>query len=334
MVEHPTEERQKPIGVIDAISMGYRLLSEYWYIVLVPIVVDLFFWLGPQVPLRDIFRMWMDALPQEVRQSMVELVGFSGNVEGMSGSPNVLTLLVEIPGAPASLAAALGGLPSPPGWVRPHYVPTTLMAAMGLMVGLLFLGTPLAGLYMALAAKAVPTVRTRMFSLPRLWLWTTGNLLALLALGLLLLVGITVVLGIGITLVALVLPAVVVGMLTLVGLLSVWISFMAMFFLYFTPASIASHGAGVVRALGESVIVVLRNMWSTLGLIIVIMIISQGFALIWARMFSGYVGGLISILGNAVLTSGLTVATVVFFHDRYMFWEREQRHLREQLAGQ
>ncbi len=331
MLNHTVAEQKKPIGVIDAISAGYRLLGEYWYIVLVPILVDVFFWLGPQVPFRDVIQVWMNALPVEVRQSVMGMLGLSA-LKNLPDGPNMLTLLVQIPGAPASLAAALGGLPAPPGWTRPHYVPSTLPGLLGLMVGLLILGTPVAGLYMSLAAKSVPTVRTRNFPLIRLWLWVTLNALALVLVGLFLLVGLTFTLGIGMAIIQFFVPSLITGVVALVGLLFGWVSLMAMFFLYFTPASMAAHGAHVARALGESMVVVLRNLWSTLGLILVTMLINQGFALIWARVFTGYVGGVISILGNAFLTSGLTIATVVFFHDRYMFWEGEQQRLSKQPA--
>jgi len=334
VLNHTTTAQRKPIGVIDAISAGYRLLGGYWYIVLVPILVDVFFWLGPQVPFRDVFQVWVNALPPDARESVFRIMGISSaSLEGVPNSPNVLTLLVEIPGAPASLAAALGGLPAPPGWTRPHYVPSSLVGLIGFMVGLMLLGTPLAGLYMSLAAKAVPAVRERTPSLARLWVWVSVNLLVLVLVGLFLLAGGTLLLGAGAALLAVLIPPAVPAILAFIAFVTAWISLMVMFFLYFTPASIAAHGVSVVRAVGESMVVVLRNMGSTLGLILVIMLINQGFALIWARLFAGFVGGAVSILGNAFLTSGLTVATVIFFHDRYLAWEEKRQHVYEQLAG-
>jgi hypothetical protein len=50
-VQHPLAARREaqPAGVIDTISAGYAALNRQLWVLLLPVLVDLFLWLGPQV---------------------------------------------------------------------------------------------------------------------------------------------------------------------------------------------------------------------------------------------------------------------------------------------
>ena len=54
---------RKPLGIIDALSNGYALVVRRPWVLLFPIVFNLFLWLGPQINARPIFDQadWLSA---------------------------------------------------------------------------------------------------------------------------------------------------------------------------------------------------------------------------------------------------------------------------------
>lgn len=313
-------ERQ-PLGVIDAISLGYRLVLRHWGIVLVPLLMDIFFWLGPQVTPWAAMRTLMAQSLPELRTALEQSLGLTQAdlIDPPTGA-NVLTLLVRVPGSPSTLAATLGSLPAPPGWTQAVYSPESPWVVVGLMVALLFLGTPIAGLYLTLAARIIVLPEHRQHGLLSTWAWTTVHLFLLVLLALVAFIGVTVGISLLLLLGLFVSQGVAVALLGVSMFILSWLMVVALVLFYFAPASIVLHRANVFQALMRSAVIVARNLWSSLGLIAVTFIISEGFALIWLRLFSSTAGAALSLVGNAYLTTGLTLAALLFFQDRYYFW--------------
>lgn len=347
MAESVGETQDKPIGVIDALSAGYRALSGYWYLALIPFLLDIFFWLGPQISPWAAVQNLLQMADPEVRQVIEMTTGVDAlNLSNMPDGPNLLTALVQGPGSPGSLAASLGSLPKPPWWEPVRVAPSSLWGIFGLIVALLFLGTPVAGLYMALAARAVSneetggtpqaraplpfrenrspvgevelngvtTLRERFWET---WAWATLNLAALVLIGILLfgasIVGLSMMAAVGL----LFGQGVAVGILGFGSFLMSWIMVMSLLFFYFTPASIVLQHAHALKALARSALFVFRNLWGSVGLVLISMLISEGFALIWRRLFFTAPGVVVSMAGNAYLTTGLTLSALIFFQDRF-----------------
>ncbi len=350
--------QEKPIGVIDALSTGYRLLFRRMYVAVVPFLVDLFFWLGPRVTPWEAFRTLLRQADPELRIMIERATGLDVLAAGpLANGPNVLTGLVQGPGAPGSLAAALGTLPPPPGWTPHTIAPSSPWALIGLVVVLLVVGTPLAAFYLTLAFHALvregvvgvlnpstlpqtPTVEewsqqrpgedvrkallqahyvtgeSAPFPFWRIWAWTTANLLVFIVLILLFMVMAIVGLSLAAVASMFVSPALAVGMISVGTVFISWLMLLGMLFFYFTPASIVAYQANVFRSMVSSARLVFRYLWSSIGLVLISMVITEGFALIWRSLFSSVPGMLISIGGNAILTSGLTLGAFIFLVDR------------------
>jgi len=67
----------------------------------------------------------------------------------------------------------------------------------------------------------------------------------------------------------------------------------------------------------NSIKIVRRNMWSTLGLIVLVNLISAGLGLIWQRMAVASWGAPVGILCNSFVGSGLAASVLIFYRDRY-----------------
>jgi hypothetical protein len=106
---------------------------------------------------------------------------------------------------------------------------------------------------------------------------------------------------------------------TLVVLTGTWILVGLFLFLYFVAAAIASDGVGLGQAVRRSLVVVMQNFWSTVGLIVLTGLILLGFQFIFQRLAEiGPVAIIASILANAILLTGLTAARLIFYRDRLL----------------
>jgi hypothetical protein len=108
--------------------------------------------------------------------------------------------------------------------------------------------------------------------------------------------------------------------------LATWLSFYGTFIL----ASMVVNDARVLRAIWNSIGVVLRNFWPTLWLFILINLIGGGMTILWQQISRGAWTGL-AIVGNAYVGTSLIAASLLFYQDRYGRW---QEALAEPLARQ
>lgn len=307
------------MGLIDTMTAGFRLVWRRPWLVLLPVLVDVGLWLGPQLSVGPL----VDAMAEIMRASGIPTDATQGLMMSpevlveMAASFNLLWLLsnsltwfnVLLPGLvePARLGMASAPVDVPLG-ALPVAVP--LLAAAGLGLGSAFLTSivvQLEGL-----SRMAPSFMRR-------WLHTWGWVMLY---GLLLLVMFmlgTFVLSLGISLALVLVPGLANVFSTLAVLTGTWILVGLFLFLYFVAAAIASDGVGLGQAVKRSLAVVMQNFWSTVGLILLTGLILAGFQFIFQRLAQiGPVAIFGSILANAVLLTGLTAARLIFYRDRLL----------------
>ena len=54
--DNRASDRPKLPGVIDTLGSGYRILNRHLYLLLLPILLDLFYWLGPRLSIDPVAR--------------------------------------------------------------------------------------------------------------------------------------------------------------------------------------------------------------------------------------------------------------------------------------
>ena len=62
-------------GVIDTLSAGYKLLNRHPYLLALPVVLDLFYWLGPRLSVAPVARQAAQALEQIAESPAVNVAG-------------------------------------------------------------------------------------------------------------------------------------------------------------------------------------------------------------------------------------------------------------------
>ncbi len=304
---------KKPLGVFESLSSGFELIWLNPWILLVPIALDVFLWLGPQVRARPIFQKMIALLtwltpanaPDETLQN-IELL--KSMLQTAGDTLNVLSLLAT-------------GMPSVIGWQSPtvtipriEWVISEPLVLLGVSLALLIGAVLVAGVYFELTARPIRHEAVASSFVAR-WLRACVDLIVL---ALLVIVGIS----------ALMLP-----MTILAGTLSIasetlasflllggmMLVFWALLYLVFAVPAIFISRANAPQALVNSVSIFRFDFWSAIGLIFLVYLLRSGFAIIWQFFDTTMWGVLFIVIANAFFSSALLAAQMIFYHDR-MYW--------------
>jgi len=324
------------LQLIDTLSAGFRLVGRRTWLVLLPVLIDLWLLFGPRFSIQpvvnDMLRLWStDMLPPDLvpraepLRQMLTQAGPSFNLWWLLD--NSLTWLQSV--APRLSPVLDSGLQVTRdlSWL-PLLLWAPLIAVIGLGLGSAFLATIASQMPAASAAatdssqdestEADEAEKTPRFFWLRRALRTWGMVLVY---GLILLVLITILLfvvSLALAPIMIMSPQLASALAALVALVVIWAGLWLYLVLYFVVAALVLDGGGLVDSLRRSFYVVTRNFWSSLGLVIITAVILTGFGLIWQRVaVLSPVGIAVAIGGNALLLTGLTAARLVFYRDRY-----------------
>lgn len=317
-MEKTTEQR--PLGLIDTLSGGFRVLQRRPWLLLPPLLLDLWFWLGPRwsiQPLTDsLLRLWSaDNLPADLMQVAEP---YREVLTAAGGQVNLWWL---IDNNSAWLRMVLPGLANPTHFGTPPAAMTASAPALILWaIVMLLLGVVLGSLFLVGVARGVAG-DTAQSSPASFWLGRTARTIAvailfsLFSFGLLVLG--SVLLSLVLTPVFLVSPQLGSAFTSFAALLAGWLVVVVYILLYFMLAAVVSDGVGLWAAMQRSFRLVSRNFWPTLGLLVLVTLIFWGFDLIWQRLaLVSPLGVVAAIIGNAILVTGLTAARLIFYQQR------------------
>lgn len=299
----PAPEAQRPRGVVEALADGLSAVLAEPLLMVVPLLLDLYYWLGWRVRL-DGLAAWIAerSLPGDV--SLARPAGHLATWDVLS--------------VPAMLVGALLSGGGSFDVYRFEAKPSLVVhsAALGILV---FAGAVVAAA-LVLAVFSVPlvnamlprpqSVRAMVDEIGAAWIRLIG-LLAVAA-------------GFA----ALLLLPVVVGWYAFrnssvdagdvaIGIGSL-IAFMLLTALWFAPEAVLVLGAGPFRAVGLSLGLLRRFFWQSVGFIGAAMLIDAGMTAATQAMSSKAPGLLLGAIINAFFVAGSAAASIRFFADRAM----------------
>ncbi|NOX62107.1 MAG: hypothetical protein GXP42_09215 [Chloroflexi bacterium] len=326
-MEQPANVASKPLGVIDAVRLGIDIVNRNLWLLALPVLVDLLLWQGPRLSISPLVRRGVDMMlsqPDAPADLARDMTAYAEQLRALGDNFNLLILLAgTILPFPSFFARSDAALEI--GGAGPVIVLSWEQAALFTLI-LLPLGLLIASIWLALLARSVDNGLTRWRLVLRRagWIWLNGGLylLALIVFSLAL-SGLFVLLMSVIMLVAGAAGLGVVNFLFAIFLgFSLWLSVGLIIALSFVVAAIALDGVNVARAVWRSLNVVGRNFSSTVGLLLLLFIITEGFARIWLRLSVSDWGVALGIVGSAYLGSALTAALFQFYRARYQSWQR------------
>jgi len=312
----------QPSGVIETLSAGYTAVNRQLWVLMLPILLDVFLWLGPHVsysplvgPVVTQAAEWTRQValgprrgpgnnPQFVgslddgRQWLIARADEENGLNVLAWGPIALPSLATLPSASDELAFVSS-------WFEG-------LALLGASAGL---GLLLGGWFYAGLAGASSGTRGGPLAAGRGTPRAVVDVLGLVGvlLGTAFLLGLPVLLLIGFT--ALVSPPVAVlgGALAGAGVL-----FAAVHLFFAVPAIFVSN-AGPLSAIQRSVGVVRRHVRPSVALIVLTWLILAGMAQVWDVLDNNLqspFGVALGILGNAYIASGLIAAGMIFYTQR------------------
>jgi hypothetical protein len=340
------DEATRPLGVIGCVAAGFEMLGQNLWPLALPVLVDLFFWLGPRLslaPLLDRVVTILKAQPAPDPEVTRQVVQTTQLLEKFGEQFNLFSLLSMLPllNVPSLLASHAPGVVSPLGEARVLLVASApalmawgvVLVPIGLLLGFMYLSSMARRVRAAWSAQerqasASPPTAFRLGEADEPALagvegagqdapatsWV-GRLIRffLFASGLL-------VAGIVLVPIWSLLVGVTVAIAEIFGLvlqaLSIGLaSYIVLHFLFVVHGVLLGR-RGLLRAMWESVVLIHTHLPSVVGLVLVVVVIYRGLGYVWSLPSGDSWSLLIGILGNSCIVTALITATFVFYRER------------------
>jgi hypothetical protein len=299
------KDQNETPGVIDTIAEGLSLALVRPLLFLLPMLLDLYFWIGPKVTLTALTEPISTWIRDSDASSSVDVADQLDRL-GRSDATWLLatfvpSLLSEAPRSDVYELRARSLLNSGSWWLDvPLLIALVLAAGLVLMMYLV----PIADA--AIARRRSPGQIVSAVGIA--WMRFMGLLVLLLAIAMLLLgplaiaSAILLVLGMNIT-----------PLLTLVAALMVMFGYLI---LWFAPDAIVVSQVGPVTAIKYSYAIIRGYFWQSVGLAAASLLITIGLGEIWQRLADQPPGLLLGVIANAFFATGLAVASMTFYANR------------------
>jgi hypothetical protein len=118
----------------------------------------------------------------------------------------------------------------------------------------------------------------------------------------------------------------------LVGGFTLWALLWFLTSVYFASEGVVFEGQPVWRSTLQSLLMVRGQVLSTFGLVLTINVVLLGFRAVWGLIGKTPVGGVVAILGNGFLTTGMLLAIFVYFGEARRRWQAREAQVFNSLT--
>ncbi len=306
-------EEQKLLGIIEVLGGGFGLVVRRPWVLLIPIALDLFVWLGPQInakPLFDQISATMRAAapvdaPAETLQTYET---FQSGLQALGDGANVFGAL-----SVGLIPTVFSIYPPTPSWTRQVWLVVPNEPSLVLvLLPLGCVGLFLASVYLETLARALRGDPAGVATFVPRVLRAYVTLLTFVFFAVMMLIGLVLAVAFGVALVSDLSSGLASSILFGGMLVMLW----ATVYLAFAIPSIFVSGARAAQAVFNSIRIFRHNFWHAIGFIFLAYIIQMGFAVIWQQLEETTWGIVFDVVANAFLGSGLIAAGMLFYHDR------------------
>ena len=306
-----SKEELAPIpGVLATIAAGFDVTTKHFWLTLIPVLLDSFFWLGPRLS----FRLLVERLAAFLQQNAVAAGVNVDVLLELAPRTNLFTSLsLPLLGVPALM---VGATPEKTPLATPVIELDSVWLVLLLFVLFSLVGLLFTAVYFSLTAHAIQGHDGRTFSTPaflrlvgRIWLQLAGLVISFMVAAVVIYTPLIIV-G---TLVSLLSPGLASIIILMGPLLLIWL----LIYLSFTPQGMVLNGRSLWRAMIESLQLIRRYMLPALTLLLLLILIGQ--ALDWTLLLAddgSWLTG-VSIWGHAFVNTALVAATFIFYRDRH-----------------
>jgi hypothetical protein len=334
MARPPLKLPHPPHGVIASLAGGFEAVNARLELILLPLALDLFLWLGPRLSILPLVERVSNFIVSELgagasaeQQAVLEM--FSRRMHEYGQSFNLFSFLSTAPLGVPSLFAARGSTVGPAGQPPVWYVDSVPLylvfwaafALLGLFLGAVYFG------------GIAQQVRDRKLDLRLLLRQVWGNWARLTALAVLMAAFLLVV-GTPMLLISAVLWVFSPLAGSLAWLLAFTLLLWALFYCGFALHAMLLARRGLLGALWDSVRMVQFNLPHAASLFLLVVVINVGLALVWNIPEDDSWLMLLGVGGHALISTALAAATFVFYQDRYRWWLEMRENLQARAEAE
>ncbi len=288
--------------VIDTLSEGFGAANRRIWIIVIPILFDVFLWLGPKATLGPHLAQMVQAdlpAPYSGYEQLVQQIVAGFNIFSLAATYLIPSLVAKLDSTPLVSVTSDLAVNSP-------------LAFVALTAGTVLVGLWLGCLYMGLVAQVVrdghTDLRVLVVAVWRYW----RRLIAFLLLVMLILAAVAMPFGLAYVLLSSVSPDAGQFLALLVEIAVIW----SIVYLYFTLQALLLSDAGPVQAIRLSVAVIASNFWAAITLIGLTFLITIGLPIAWQLIATHPAGLAVAIIGNAYIGTGVAAAGFLFYQER------------------
>jgi len=318
------ETEEKPLGIIESLQQGFNFLNRHLWLLLLPVFLDFFLWLGPRLSIAALINNFVETLPVPPDMPPELAASFDTTLESLKNlgaGYNLFALLAELLTGMPSLFARLDfqAVASAPSKIieLSSWQSAALWGAILIPLGVLIGSFWLTHVVFTLRHERILSQR---FVSRWGWVWLNVNLylialfVAFMFFSLFFgLVGSLLVVAFG---------SIGAGLMMVLWILFVGFTIWISIGLYFVVYTIALDGVNLASAVWRSLNVVGRNALSTMGFLILMLLLIEGFTRIWMKLSGHAWGVILGIIGNAYLEAAIVAAALYFYQSRYHHWQK------------
>ncbi len=299
--------RQLP-GIIPTISAGFDLTTHHLWLIVLPFVLDVFYWIGPRLSIRSIVEETAAMLIDDPFFS--ELVDPLGMVEVAAQTNLFTTLSIPLIGIPALMN---GAVPTQAPLSPLVMEVENILPWFVWLIGLSVMGLLLTSIYLSLVGLLLEEEQAgARQSVLRFLIHVTRSAVRLFILGIVFFI-ILIFLWLPMLPVAVILGSISTSLSAVVMLFGVVI---VALYLSLAVPGIVLGDRGAIKAVKESVRMVHRNMMSTMNILLILILISSGTNLLWRMADDGSWLTLVSLAGHAFINTALIATFFIFYRNR------------------
>jgi hypothetical protein len=324
------ENEKKPLGVIDALSNGFILVAQHPWVLLIPLLLDLFLWLQPPITAKPVFDQLLALTNDPVAQAQItpEMKdAFDAMQTTLQATGDQFDVLAVSAWAAVGMPSLEGSDLTPTDTPHaPWFVIDNGPGLLGWSILFALGGVLVSTVYLQVMAQSVRRDKFNLGIFASQVLRSYGSLLALALMLAAAFFALMIPVAIGASLLSMLSQGLASFLIILMTLVMVW----AGLYLAFALPAIFVSGANPLQAILNSVMVFRASVGSAVGLVLLTYVIQMGFSIIWQQLLSGPGGMVFNVITNAFIGSGLMAALMLFYQDRLMWLAQLRARLMQQ----
>lgn len=306
-----TVAKPQSLSLIDTFSAGYRVINRRLWVILIPVILNLYLWLGIRLSFAPFLSNLRDAM-----QRAVALLASNPREQEQ--------LVLAIQNADMRSRLALFNfvpILHPEVLLANHIAQSSLYVydLSGVLLAVLIinlLALALSSLFLTLLAGAArreaPHLRTVLWRCITVARDICGYWLILLGVGLLL--------GLPFLALSIILVMALPNAVVMIGLAWYIVLFWVYVYTGFAVEAILMSRVGPLRAIYNSVNIVRRNLLPTMTLLLLSFVIVAGLNIVWLNLARTNWGLLLASVASAYIGSGLAATRLIFYNERLALW--------------